>query len=146
MVCGKTALLIGLAALAMAACTQEVGVSGAPGELVVYSGRSESLAGPIIDQFEGATGIRVSVKYGSTSEVAATLLEEGDASPADVFFAQDPGGLGAVVGMLRPLPEDILETVPQWARSPEGTWVGISGRARVVVYNNTALNEGDLPA
>ena len=116
------------------------------GSLVIYSGRSESLVGPIIDQFRAASGIEVSVKYGSTAEIAATLLEEGKNSPADVFFAQDPSGLGAVAAMLSPLPVDILETVPEWARSPEGSWVGISGRARVVVYNTSVLNDADLPA
>ncbi|CAI8030391.1 Fe(3+)-binding periplasmic protein [Geodia barretti] len=65
-----------------------------PGRLVVYSGRSESLVAPIIEQFAEATGIDVQVKYGSTFAMAATLLEEGSNSPADVFFAQDPGGWG----------------------------------------------------
>ena len=116
------------------------------GSLVVYSGRSESLVGPLIDQFRQASGLEVSVKYGSTSEIAATLLEEGANSPADVFFAQDPGGLGAVVHMLDRLPEDIGGLVPSWARSPEGKWVGISGRARVVVYNKNAVGEDELPA
>jgi iron(III) transport system substrate-binding protein len=114
-------------------------------ELVVYSGRSESLVGPIIDQFAQATGIEVSVKYGSTAEIAATMMEEGEKTPADVFFAQDPGGLGAVASMLGGLPADILSSVPQWARSPDGLWVGISGRARTVVYNTTVLSEDGLP-
>ena len=86
--------------------------------LVVYSGRSESLVGPIIDQFRDATGIDVSVKYGKTPQIAATLLEEGDNSPADVFFAQDSGDLGVVVGMLSALPDDIVDLVPEWARPP----------------------------
>ena len=113
--------------------------------LVVYSGRSESLVGPIIGQFEDATGIAVAVKYGSTSEVAATLLEEGKRSPADIFFAQDPGGLGAVAQLLAPLPDEIVNLVPAWARSPEKKWVGISGRARTVVYNRQRIAESDLP-
>ena len=83
-------------------------ISVEAGSLVVYSGRSDSLVGPIINQFRDVTGIDVSVKYGSTSEIAATLLEEGGNSPADVFFAQDPGGLGAVADMLAPLPNDIV--------------------------------------
>ncbi len=118
------------------------------GELVIYSGRSESLVGPIIDQFENATGVDVSVKYGSTGEIAATLLEEGDNTPADVFFAQDPGGLGAVAaaGMLGTVPDPILEQVPDWARSPDGLWVGISGRARTVVYNTETVDPSQLPA
>ena len=101
------------------ACTKEVEVikevevekivtkEADPGQLVVYSGRKESLVGPIIDQFKEVTGIDVSVKYGKTGEIAATLLEEGKNSPADIFFAQEPGGLGATVDMLTPLSEDI---------------------------------------
>ncbi len=120
-------------------------VSGDPGSLVVYSGRSESLVGPIIEQFAEATGIDVQVKYGSTFEIAATLLEEGDNSPADVFFAQDPGGLGAVSEMLDSLPGDVVLQVPEWARSPDGSWVGISGRARVIVYSSELVSEDELP-
>ena len=113
--------------------------------LTVYSGRSESLVGPIIEQFSNATGINVSVKYGSTSQMAATLAEEGDNTRADVFFAQDPGGLGSVEQMLAPIPQDILEKVPTWARSQEGRWVGISGRARVIVYNAENVSTAEMP-
>ena len=113
--------------------------------LVIYAGRSESLVGPIIKQFGDATGIDVRVNYASTPQLAATLLEEGPNSPADIFFAQDPGGLGAVADMLTAIPRDSLDKVPAWARSPENTWVGISGRARVVVYNTSSLTEADLP-
>jgi len=116
-----------------------------PGRLTIYSGRSESLVDPVIQQFASVSGIDVQVKYAGTPQLAATLLEEGPNSPADLFFAQDPGGLGAVEHMLAPLPEDILAKVPEWARSPEGKWVGISGRARTVVYNPTRLTEADLP-
>ena len=116
-----------------------------PGKLVIYSGRSESLVGPIIQQFKGATGIDVQVKYASTGQLAATLLEEGDNSPADVFYAQDPGGLAAVSGMMSTLPADIIELTPQWARSSAGHWVGVTGRARVAVYGTEKLSEADLP-
>ena len=118
---------------------------GDPGSLVVYSGRSESLVGPIIEQFAEATGIDVQIKYGSTFEIAATLLEEGKNSPADVFFAQDPGGLGAVSDLLSSLPGDVVLMVPEWARSPDGDWVGISGRARVIVYSTELVSEDELP-
>lgn len=118
------------------------------GTLIVYSGRSENLVGPLIEKFEAASGIDVEVRYGSTPEVAATLLEEGANSPADLFFAQDPGGLGAVAnaGLLAPLPETIVNAVKPEFRSPDGLWVGVSGRARVVVYNTDLLTEADLPA
>lgn len=122
-------------------------VSETAGNLVVYSGRSDSLVQPIIDQFMEATGIQVEVRYGSTPEIAATLLEEGENSPADLFFAQDPGGLGAVqaAGLLSPLPEDLLAKVPARFADANGEWVGISGRARVVVYNTDLVSEADLP-
>ena len=113
--------------------------------LVVYSGRSESLVDAVIQQFSRASGISVEVKYAGTSQLAATLLEEGDNSPADIFFAQDPGGLGAVEEMLTTLPERILSLAPEWARSSQGKWVGISGRARTVVYNPDRITEDELP-
>lgn len=116
-----------------------------PGKLIIYSGRSESLVDPIIQQFKGATGIDVQVKYAGTAALAATLLEEGANSPADVFYAQDPGGLAAVSGMMTELPADTIELTPEWARSAEGRWVGITGRARVVVYGTDNLTEADLP-
>ena len=119
-----------------------------PGTLVIYSGRSEALVGPLIEQFKAATGIDVQVRYGSTAEIAATILEEGANSPADIFFAQDPGGLGAVAkaGLFAPLSDELVGKVEPRFRSPSKLWVGISGRARVIVYNTEAIKPADLPA
>ena len=115
------------------------------GSLTVYSGRSDTLVAPLIQQFKESTGIDVKVKYAGTPQLAATLLEEGGNSPADVFYAQDPGGLGAVSGLLSSISRDVLEKVPQWAVSPDDVWVGVSGRARTVVYNTERLTPDDLP-
>jgi len=115
------------------------------GSLTVYSGRSDTLVAPLIERFKGETGIDVEVKYAGTPQLAATLLEEGSNSPADVFYAQDPGGLGAVSGLLALLKSDVLTMVPQWAISAENVWVGVSGRARTVVYNTDLLTPTDLP-
>ena len=134
------AILVAVAA----SCASDEGATDVE-SLVVYSGRSESLIAPLIADFEEVTGVKVKVNYGSTGPLAATLLEEGKNSPADVFFAQDPGGLGAVEELLAELPADILNSVPEWARDPESKWVGTSGRARVVVYNTDMLTEADLP-
>jgi iron(III) transport system substrate-binding protein len=117
------------------------------GSLTIYSGRSEALVGPIIEKFETESGVDVQVNYAGTSELAATILEEGDASPADVFFSQDGGALGALAaeGRLGVLPDDILGRVDDRFRSPDGEWVGVSGRARVVAYDSRVLSEADLP-
>jgi len=125
----------------------ETATSTGGGKLTLYSGRSESLVQPIIDEFEKASGIEVEVKYGSTSELAALLLEEGSRSPADVYFAQDAGGLGAVAaaGLLADLPEDLLDKVDPKYRADNGQWIGISARARVIVYNPDLVPEADVP-
>ena len=113
--------------------------------LTVYSGRSESLVGPVIESFTEATGIEVEVKYADTAELAALLLEEGDRSPADIYFAQDAGALGAVAaaGLLAALPAAVLVSVPAGFSDVDGEWAGVSGRARTVAY--TTVEELELP-
>jgi len=115
--------------------------------LTVYSGRNESLIGPLLDQFVEDTGIKVEVLYGGTSAVANQILTEGENSPADVFIAQDGGALGALAAadMLSELPEDVLNLVVDSAFvSPDGVWIGLSGRARVLVYSPEGLADAGL--
>ncbi|HLF99523.1 MAG TPA: iron ABC transporter substrate-binding protein [Acidimicrobiia bacterium] len=116
--------------------------------LTIYSGREEELVADIFEQFEEESGITLNVRYGDSAELAAQILEEGDNSPADVYFAQDAGSLGAVeaAGAFASLPDDILNLVPARFRSTSGGWIGTSGRARVAVFNTEALTEADMPA
>ena len=117
------------------------------GTVTVYSGRSEELVDPILRQFSDDTGIEIEVRYAGTTELATTILEEGANSPADVFFSQDGGALGALAqeGRLAALPEDVLDLVDPRFRAESGAWVGVSGRARVLAYDTRELSEGDLP-
>lgn len=142
-------LILLLMAVLLASCASQTASSQQQdaGRLVIYSGRSESLVAPIIEQFSQVSGVKVEIRYGNTSELAATLLEEGKNSPADIFYAQDPGSLGAIAnaGLLAALPEDTIAKVESRFRSSEGLWVGISGRVRVVVYNTQRLKPEDLP-
>jgi iron(III) transport system substrate-binding protein len=121
---------------------------GGDDTLTIYSGRSEELIAPLIEQFEEETGIDVAVRYAGSAEIAATLLEEGGNSPADVVFTQDPASIGtvALAGMLSKLPDNILNTVPSRFSDTDGFWVGVSGRARTVVYDTTLLSPAELPA
>jgi iron(III) transport system substrate-binding protein len=126
---------------ALAAC------GGGGDELVIYSGRQEALVSPLIQQFEQQTSINVSVRYGNTAQLAAQMLEEGESTPADVFFSQDAGALGALdrAGRLEKLPQGVLDAVPARYRAEDGTWVGTSGRARVIVYDPRQVSEQDVP-
>jgi iron(III) transport system substrate-binding protein len=113
----------------------------ASGSLTVYSGRSEKLVADLYTQFTSDTGIDVEVRYGDSGELAGQILTEGSATPADVFFSQDAGALGAVsaADLFVELEESVLNRVAANYRSELNTWVGTSGRARVVIFNPTLV-------
>ncbi|MBW0114381.1 extracellular solute-binding protein [Pseudonocardia sp. KRD-169] len=142
-------LTVGAALVACGGAPAPAPATAAEGDgvLTIYSGRNEELVGPLIAQLEAAVGTPVEVRYGSTGEMAAQLLEEGADSPADLFFAQDAGALGAVAGagLLAPLPADVLEPALERYRATDSTWVATSARARVVAYNTALVPEADLP-
>lgn len=138
-------LLVVLATLVASSCS---GTSSDDTSITVYSGRSEELIAPLIEQFEADTGVTVDVRYGDSAELAATIIEEDDNSPADVFLAQDPASLGAVAinDLFAPLEPNLLANVPAEFSDSAGRWVGISGRARVVAYDSSKLSPADMPA
>ncbi|MDO8671287.1 MAG: iron ABC transporter substrate-binding protein, partial [Dehalococcoidia bacterium] len=117
------------------------------GTITVYSGRNEKLIAPLIERFQKETGVEVKVRYGDTAQLAAAILEEGNNSPADVYFAQDAGALGALSSQnkLAKLSDSVFSKVDAKFRSTKGDWVGISGRARTVVYNTRTLKPENLP-
>jgi iron(III) transport system substrate-binding protein len=122
-------------------------VAGATEPVVVYSGRAEELVGSLFEEFTAETGIPVEVRYGDTAELAAQIIEEGDASPADLYFGQDAGALGALdaAGQCAALPTAIAETVPAVYRADDGNWTGITGRARVIAYDSSQLSADEVP-
>lgn len=134
--------------LLVLACSGGVAPSPEGSEpLVVYSGRAETLLGPLIERFDETSDVEVRVRYADTAELAATLMEEGDASPAHVFVSQDAAALGALAdrGRLRPLPAELLALVPESYRGAGGEWVGLSGRVRAVAYNPALIAPDELP-
>lgn len=143
----RVAVVGGLLALLLAGPGGPAAVLAQAPTLTIYSGRTQELIGPLLQQFSQSTGIGVRVRYGETAELAATILEEGPNSPADVYIAQDAGALGALAyaGRLRRLPDSLLARVEPRFRSKDGLWVGVSGRARVVAYHTRRLRPADLP-
>jgi iron(III) transport system substrate-binding protein len=142
--------VLAFASLALAACgggtpASEEPVEGAP--VVVYSGRSEELVAPLFAEFTAQTGIPVEVRYGDTAELAAQIIEEGDASPADLYFGQDAGALGALdaAGLCAPLPDGSTDGVPARYRAESGNWTGITGRSRVIAYDSSRVSADEVP-
>ena len=157
---GRAALaVVAASALFLSACSSTSNGGGASPEdtetaseatgesVVVYSGRNEELVGPLFEEFTAETGIPVEVRYGDTAELAAQIIEEGDASPADLYFGQDAGALGALdaAGQCAALPAEIADTVPAAYRSADGTWTGVTGRARVIAYDSSQLSADEVP-
>ncbi len=133
---------------ALLLCTVLTACSGGDDGLTLYSGRAEVQVKPVLAEFTKATGIKVSVRYGASAELAAQIAEEGSRSRADLFWAQDAGALGSVDArqLLAPIPPAVAATVDKRFRAPDDNWVGLSGRARVVVYDPRKVPAGDLPA
>lgn len=115
--------------------------------LVIYSGRQKPLVGTLLDQLSEKLGVEVEVHYGQSPELAHQLLEEGEATKADLFFSQDAGALGALskAGRLTQLPEKDLQVVAERFRAKDGTWVATSARARVVAYDPKQVKPNELP-
>jgi iron(III) transport system substrate-binding protein len=138
---------VAVAALMTAACGGGDSSGSGSGTLTLYSGRAEVQIEPVIDQFTEETGIKVNVRYGATPELAAQLSEEGSNSPADLFFAQDAGALGAVDerDLFAPVPGEILADVDPKYRAADGNWIGVTGRARVIVANSARVPDAEVP-
>lgn len=121
-----------LAGAALLAALASAGCGGSDADLVVYSGRSEPLIKPFLEEFADQEGLDVEVRYGETSGLVGTMLEEGENTPADVFIAQDAASLAQLddEGLLRPY--DGIERTPARYRAENLTWTGLSGRARVL--------------
>lgn len=131
-----------LLVLTLSACQQ----GGGDGELVVYSGRSQVLVDSLVQVYRQQTDQEISVRYGTDAQLLAALEEEGDQSPADVFWANTTGALtqAADADLLSQLPDSIL-SVPGSFVPESGLWTPVTARFRVLAYNPDNVNPDDLP-
>lgn len=142
-----TGMLSKIVAFAVVSLVTLAACSGEEDALTIYSGREESLVGPLLERFSEDTGIPIDVRYADSGELALLIAEEGEDTPADVFYSQSPGAVGFLQerGLIGRLGMESLEAVPAQFRSDEDRWVGISGRQRVLVYNEEIVDRSDLP-
>lgn len=108
--------------------------------LVVYSGRKDTFVKPLIDTFTARTSIPVTLHAGESTALLNKLRLEGARTDADVFLTNDAGNLqiGAEWDLFAKLPDSVLQPVPAQYRAADGSWVGLSGRTRVLVVNARA--------
>ena len=119
----------------------------ADGPLVVYTGRKESLVGPLVDLFTEKTGVDVEVRYADDAALLAQMQEEGDRSPADVFWANTAGALGAAAeaDLLTVLP-DSFRVLPGAFVPAGGEWIPVTVRFRVLAYAPSRVDSAALPS
>jgi iron(III) transport system substrate-binding protein len=142
---GARAAGVALASAVLLAALPGCGSDG--DELVIYSGRTRNLIGPLLEDFADETGISISVRYDNSANLALLLDEEGDRTDADVFISQSPGAVGFLDegDRLEPLPDETLALVSEGDAAQDGSWIGLSGRVRTLVYNTDLVEEDELP-
>ncbi|MBZ0169304.1 iron(III) ABC transporter iron (III)-binding protein [Candidatus Methylomirabilis lanthanidiphila] len=123
------------------------GASASASELVIYSGRKESAIKPVVELFERETGIKVALKVGKTSGLANEIIQERGRPRADIFIATEAGvcEILAREGLLQSYASPGARAIPAEHKSVRGQWTGISGRARVIIYNKNLVKDGDIP-
>ena len=119
-----------------------------PTTLTVYSAQHESLVRTMLEGFTEETGIELEFRDANDSELANQIVQEGDASPADVFLTENSPSIDVVdeAGLLAPLDDATLEQVGEQYRPESGNWVGFAARSTVLIYNPAEIAEAELPA
>lgn len=103
-------------------------------EVNLYTHREPSLIKPILDKFTAETGVKINVIF-AKSGLAERIQSEGERSPADLLLSVDVSTLVHAVGLgiTQPIVTPALEkAVPAELRAKDGSWVGVSARARVI--------------
>ena len=126
--------------------TQSIAADNNDG-IVVYNAQHENLVKSWVDGFTKETGIKVTLRNGDDSELGNQLVQEGSASPADVFLTENSPSMVLVdnANLFAPLDADTLKQVPAEYRPAHGRWIGIAARSTVFVYNPAKLSEQQLP-
>lgn len=116
--------------------------------VTVYSGRSENLTAPVLDAFTCETGTSVQVRWGTSTDLALLIDTEGNRTEADVFISRSPGPVGFLEakGLLTPMDSGVADLAAEDHRGANGTWIGFSGRKRVLVYNIDSVPPSELPS
>ena len=136
------------AALALTACGGSEGPTTDPDALQIYSSQHDNLTKAWAKGFTDKTGIKTQIRPGKDSSMGHQIVEEGDASPADVFLTENSPAMTLVedAGLLAPVDAKTLAQVPENRRPSSGDWTSVAARSTVLVYNPDKVSKDDLPA
>jgi len=138
--CLLVVLLVSLGYL-LSAC------GGSSNSITLYNGQHEQTTDALVARFEKLTGITVNVRSDDEDVLAAQINQEGSNSPADVIYTENSPALEYLQnrGLLAPVAASTLASTPSRYNSPQGDWVGVSGRVSVLIYNTRLLKPSQLP-
>ncbi len=125
----------------------QLATASAADKLVVYSGRAERLIKPVLDEFQSKSGIQVELLSSGTTELVNQLQAEGEHTPADVFLTNDAGSLehARELKLLRSMNmREVERAIPSQFRASDNSWIGLSGRFWIVVYNTTLVKADQI--
>ncbi|MDR7083837.1 iron(III) transport system substrate-binding protein [Arthrobacter ginsengisoli] len=148
--------LAATAALGLAACGSSTSTAPSSsaaadakisGEITVYNAQHESLTQEWVDAFTAETGVKVTMRQGSDTEMSNQIIQEGQASPADVFLTENSPAMAQVenAGLFADVDKATIDQVPAEFRPSTNKWTGIAARSTVLVYDKAKLTEDQLP-
>ncbi|WP_255169045.1 extracellular solute-binding protein [Natrononativus amylolyticus] len=117
------------------------------GELTIYSGRSQTRVGELLEYIEDRyDDLALEVRYDDTADLVSTIEAEAE-TPADVFYGSESQSMTHLEeeGYLATLPEEVLESVSEDSRDPDGHWVGFTRRFRAIGYDSERFDAEELP-
>jgi len=122
-------------------------MADAPVTLTMYNGQHKEIGEAIAKAYEAKTGIHINIRKGSSNQLASQIIEEGERSPADIIYTEESPPLNNLgeLGLLAKIDDATLNMLPKEYVAANGTWMGVTARTRVVVYNPKKIDEKDLP-
>jgi iron(III) transport system substrate-binding protein len=155
---GISRALLVAGALAAALGAAGCGATGGPGSaasagstekaaITLYNAQHEDLMKLMVEAFTKETGIKVDIRSGEDPDMANQIIQEGPASPADVFVTENSPAMTLVAGkggFAKVDPATLAQVGKQYAPAT-GDWVGFAARSSVLAYNSQQLTEDRLP-
>jgi iron(III) transport system substrate-binding protein len=117
------------------------------GSITIYNGQHVELTKEWGDAYTRQTGVKVVLRNAEEMELANQILQEGDASPADVILTENSPAMDLldVAGRFAPPPAETLNQILDNFRPANGHWTGVAARSTVFDYNTDKLKPEQLP-